>query len=48
MQQKIHMQDQVSDRVDLIMKDHKWLTHVIEDLMTFGLILIILAIGIIW
>ncbi len=48
MQQKIHMQDQVNDRVEMIMKDHKWLTHVIEDCMTFGLIATILAIGIIW
>ena len=48
MQQKIHMQDQINDRVDMIMKDQKWFKHVVEDLMTFGFIITILAIGIIW
>ena len=49
MQQKIHMQDQVSNRIDMIMGDqYKWFKQVIDDLVTFGFIITILAISIIW
>lgn len=49
MQQKIHMQDQINNRIDMIMgEQHEWFKQVIEDLATFGFILTVLAVGIIW
>jgi len=49
MQQKIHMQDQVSNRIDMIMGDqYEWSKQAIDDLVTFGFIISVLAIGIIW
>ena len=49
MQQKIHMQDQINNRIDMIMGDrHGWFKQVIDDLVTFGFVITILAIGIIW
>ena len=49
MQQKIHMQDQVSNRIDMIMGDQqRWFKQVIDDIVTFAVVITILAIGIIW
>ena len=49
MQQKIHMQDQITNRIDMIMGDHEhWLVHVVEDLATLCFVVSIVAVGIIW
>jgi hypothetical protein len=49
MQHKIHMQDQVTNRIDMIMQDQQhWLLHVIEDLATLCFVVSIVAVGIIW
>ena len=49
MQQKIHMQDQVTNRIDMIMdgQDH-WGRRVIEDLATLCFVVSIVAVGIVW
>jgi len=48
MQQKIHMQDQVRNRIDMIMGEHDWFHQLIEDILTFGFIITVLALGVIW
>lgn len=49
MQQKIHMQDQITNRIDIIMQDQQhWLLHVIKDLATLFFVVSIVAVGIIW
>jgi len=49
MQQRIHMQDQVTNRIDIIMEDQQhWLVQVIEDVATLCLVVSIVAVGIIW
>jgi hypothetical protein len=49
MQQKIHMQDQVTNRIDMIMQDHEhWFIHVIEDVATLCFVVSIVGLGVIW
>jgi len=49
MQHKIHMQDQITNRIDMIMGDQQhWLVHVVEDLATLSFVVSIVAVGIIW
>ncbi|MCK5356265.1 MAG: hypothetical protein KAJ63_14200 [Methyloprofundus sp.] len=48
MQQKIHMQDQVKNRINMIMGEHNWLHQFIDDLLTVGFIITVLALGVIW
>lgn len=49
MQQKIHMQDQINNRIDMIMDDQReGFKQVIEDLAIFGLIVTVLGVGIVW
>ncbi len=49
MQQKIHMQDQVTNRIDMIMQDqHHRLLHVVEELATLCFVVTIVAVGVIW
>ncbi|BCG63582.1 MAG: hypothetical protein methR_P1310 [Methyloprofundus sp.] len=49
MQHNIHMQDQVTNRIELIMGDQRlWMRRILEDLMTFSLITAMLAVGIVW
>ena len=49
MQQKIHMQDQITNRIDMIMQDQQhWLLNVIKDLATLCFVVSIVAVGINW
>lgn len=49
MQHKIHMQDQITNRIEMIMEDQKhWLTHIAEDLATLCFIISIVTLGISW
>jgi len=49
MQHKIHMQDQVTNRIQMIMDDqHKDIKQIANDIGSIVLIVIVLSIGIIW
>ena len=49
MQQKIHMQDQVTNRIEMIMNDHyEFMKQVVDDVISFILVVVILAIGVLW
>jgi len=49
MKQKIHMQDQVTNRIDVIMEGQSaWAAQLIEDVATFSFIIAILALGVLW
>jgi len=49
MQQKIHMQDQVTNRIQMIMDEqYQGIKQIADDLAGFVFILVILAIGVVW
>ncbi len=49
MQHKVHMQDQITNRIDMIMNDQKhWIIHVAEDLATLSFVMSIITVGVIW
>ena len=49
MQQKIHMQDQVTNRIQMLMNEqHEKLKQTAEDIASLVLILVILVLGVIW
>jgi len=48
MKQKIHMQDQVTNRIEIIMQEKSsGITQFIEEVLTFGFVVILLALVII-
>ena len=49
MQQKIHMQDQVNNRIQMLMNEqHEKIKQVADDIATFALVLVVLALGVVW
>ncbi|MCF7970297.1 MAG: hypothetical protein K9L22_03910 [Methylococcaceae bacterium] len=49
MQQKIHMQDQVTNRIQMIMDEQcQEIKQAADSAASFVLIVVILAIGIVW
>ena len=49
MQQKIHMQDQVSNRITMLMNEqHEKIKQAADDIATFVLVLTVLTLGIVW
>ena len=49
MQQKIHMQDQVTNRIQIIMDEqYQEIKQAADDVASFVLIALILAIGLVW
>lgn len=49
MQHKMHMQDQITDRIKMIMDErHEKVKQVIDDIATFSLVLIVVALGVVW
>jgi len=49
MQQKIHMQDQVTNRIQMLMDEqYQELKQAADDIASFVLIAVILAIGLVW
>ena len=49
MHQKIHMQDQITNRIEIIMgEQHNNLKQVMNDLATIILFITILAVSVVW
>jgi len=49
MQQKIHMQDQVTNRIQMLMgEQYQEMKQAADDVVSFVLIAVILAIGLVW
>lgn len=49
MQHKVHMQDQITNRIEIIMEEQKhWLIGILEDLTTLSFVLSIVTLGIVW
>jgi len=49
MQQKIHMQDQVTNRIQMLMNEqYQEIKQAADDIASFVLIAVILAIGLVW
>ena len=49
MQQKTHMQDQVTNRIAMLMNEqHKKLKQTTDDIATFILVVAVLALGVVW
>ncbi len=49
MQQKIHMQDQVTNRIQMLMgEQYQEVKKTADDVASFVLIAVILAIGLVW
>ncbi len=50
MMTRIHMQDQVHNRIEDLMQDHKRLNwdEISQDIVTFGIITVFIMIGLNW
>ncbi len=49
MQHRIHMQDQVSNRIQIIMNEqHEKIKQAANDIATFVLVVVVLALGVVW
>jgi len=49
MQQKIHMQDQVTNRIQMLMgEQYKEIKQAADDVTSLVLIVVVLAIGVVW
>ena len=49
MQQKIHMQDQVTNRVEIIINDqYGKIKQIVNEIATVALFLVILALRVVW
>ena len=49
MKQKIHMQDQVTNRISMIMgEQHEKIKQAADDIATFVLVVVVLALGVVW
>ena len=49
MQHRIHMQDQITNRIEMIMEEQNhWFIQIIEDLTTLSFVISIVTLGVIW
>ena len=49
MQQKIHMQDQVTNRIAMLMNEqHEKIKQAADDVFSLVFVVVILAVGLVW